>query len=374
VLASLLAAALPALALTVTAFAGNGAGVLVAIAASAGLIAAGVGAPAIAAMWTMVLLTAWQRRRLAKALRLSSLANASEREQGRGLQKDVDFYAERARTLSARGQTRRQLSRAARDLGGLLDAGEIHARLIGITREVFPGSEVVLLPGEAAAGAGHQMAAPLRVARNVIGTLRVSSANGAFSNDDRRLLEVLSSLAADAMENGRLFDQVQQNALRDGLTGLLNHKAFQGRLEDAVLEASRYRQPMSVILIDLDHFKTVNDTHGHPAGDAVLQGVSHVLDRHARDVDVVARYGGEEFVILLFQTGYAEAAAMAERIRHDLSEQALDAGGRTLYATASFGVASFPEDATSAQQLMRQADQRLYGAKKAGRNRVGERS
>jgi diguanylate cyclase (GGDEF)-like protein len=123
----------------------------------------------------------------------------------------------------------------------------------------------------------------------------------------------------------------------------------------------------------VDHFKRVNDTHGHPAGDVILQGLAHVLDRNARDVDVVARYGGEEFVILLFQCGYDEAMAVAEKVRQDIADQVFDAGGKALYASASFGVATFPDDATSAQQLMRQADQRLYAAKKSGRNRVAGR-
>jgi diguanylate cyclase (GGDEF)-like protein len=239
-----------------------------------------------------------------------------------------------------------------------------------VVSRAFERGQAIVVPGER--GGRSEMAVPVRAARAVVGALHVSAdpRQRVFGNEDLRLLEVLASLASDALGNGLLFEQVQQNALRDGLTGLLTHRAFHERLEAAILEASRYRQPVSVVLVDIDHFKSVNDTHGHPAGDAVLQGVAHVLDRNVRDVDVIARYGGEEFVLLLFQTGYDAALALAERVREDLAEQPFDAGGKSLHATASFGVAAFPEDATSAQQLMRQADQSLYAAKKSGRNRV----
>ena len=173
-----------------------------------------------------------------------------------------------------------------------------------------------------------------------------------------------------ALDNSILFYQVKQTALRDGLTGLLTHRAFQEKLESEILEASRFGSALSILLCDLDHFKTVNDTYGHQAGDQVLQGYAHVLVRNVRDIDVVARYGGEEFIVLLPQIQHAEACAIAERMRLDISQQVFEGGSQSIAVTGSFGVASFPEDATTAPQLIRQADQRLYRAKEGGRNLV----
>jgi diguanylate cyclase (GGDEF)-like protein len=154
------------------------------------------------------------------------------------------------------------------------------------------------------------------------------------------------------------------------LTGLLTQRVFQEKLEAAILEASRYNQPLSLILADIDHFKMVNDNYGHPAGDQVLQGFAHILDRNVRDVDVISRYGGEEFAILLYQMDHASAVKVAEKIRSDLADQGFEFERGTLSVTGSFGVSTFPEDATSGQQLFRQADQRLYKAKHAGRNQT----
>ncbi len=210
----------------------------------------------------------------------------------------------------------------------------------------------ILVPSDAMKGVPI-LAAPVCAQQAVVGVLRVGGVESSklYSRDDLRLLEILANLASLAMDNCMLFHNVEQNALRDNLTGLLTHRAFDDQMEKALLEASRYNQPLSLILADIDHFKSVNDTYGHQAGDAVLQGFAHVMDRNTRPVDVIARYGGEEFVILLLQTPHADAIQLAEKIRHDMSEQAFEVGGRTLTITGSFGVATFPDDATSQQQL-----------------------
>ena len=118
------------------------------------------------------------------------------------------------------------------------------------------------------------MAVPISAQRSVAGILRVGgSPRSPYSRDDLRLLDILGSLASLALDNSLLFNQVQESALRDGLTGLITHKAFQDSLENAVLEASRYNYPLSVILTDVDHFKSINDIHGHQAGDQVLSRI-----------------------------------------------------------------------------------------------------
>lgn len=307
------------------------------------------------------------------------------------LKQDIAFYEERKNELARNAVKRRQLMGAARDLGAALDPQSIQEKLLSIAGALFPGRRVhlaygqdfdaydshvlakrqpLLVPSEGFKG-NPLIAAPVIMQKSVIGVLRVGGDAGAlYSREDLRVLDILSGLASMALDNAVLFGQVQETALRDGLTGLLTHRAFQNHLDAAILEASRYGQPLSVILSDVDHFKKVNDTYGHQAGDQILQGFAHVLDRNVRDVDIVARYGGEEFIILLIQTDHAQAMETAERIRADLAAQEFELTGKNISITSSFGVSTFPQDATSAQQLVRQADQRLYRAKEAGRNRV----
>jgi diguanylate cyclase (GGDEF)-like protein len=393
---------LPAIAVAMAFMAGTGAAVLVAIGSSVAIVIAGprIGGSAgtqvpmlIAAAWAGIFLVDWHLRRVDARHRTEQNARDLANEESRSLRKEISFYDARAAGLSQRAELRRMLSGAAVELGAVLEPARIHQKLVALAGTLFPGADVTLLPPDQAGAAApvftrgqavlagdeksnggpSVMAAPVREGRAVVAALSVSipSQMRVFAWEDLRLLDVLSGLASEALDNAALFNDVHQNALRDGLTGLLTHRAFQDRLESAVLEASRYGKPVSLIMADIDRFKLVNDTHGHPAGDAVLQGFAHVLDRNVRPVDVVARYGGEEFVIILYETGYAAAMELAEGLRRDLNAQSFDIGrGQTLNVTASFGVASFPEDATSPQQLLRQVDQRLYAAKHGGRNRV----
>ncbi len=397
---------LPAIAVAMAFVVGTGAAVLVAIGASVAIVMAGprlAGEAAslvpmlIAAAWAGIFLVDWHARGAETRRKVVESARESMLEETRVIRKEISFYEAHAAGLSSRAELRRTLSGAAVQMGAFLEPARIHHKLIELAGELFPGAEVtlispetagaaasvfsrgqaVLVGDEKAEGGRSVMAAPVKEGRAVVAALSVSSPAPVrvFAWEDLRLLDVLTGLASGALDNAKLFSDVQQNALRDGLTGLLTHRAFQDRMETAVLEASRYGQPISLIMADIDHFKSVNDTHGHPAGDAVLQGFAHVLDRNTRPVDVVARYGGEEFAILLFETSYDDAMAVAEAIRHDLGEQSFDIGqGKTIGITASFGVASFPVDATSGQQVLRQADQRLYAAKHGGRNRVAGRS
>ncbi len=155
-------------------------------------------------------------------------------------------------------------------------------------------------------------------------------------------------------------------ATTDGLTGLKNHRAFQERLATECETARRHRTPLSLLLLDVDHFKQYNDAHGHPAGDAVLKQVAHLLKQTTRDCDFAARYGGEEFVVILPQISQASAIKAAERCR--VSIEAADWGCRTV--TASFGVATLSLDNPDGDSLIAAADQALYAAKYNGRNQV----
>ena len=155
-------------------------------------------------------------------------------------------------------------------------------------------------------------------------------------------------------------------ARTDGLTGLLNRRAFDSELGIAAARAERYQRDLSLVLIDIDHFKALNDTFGHPAGDAVLRIVARTLVANARRVDVAARIGGEEFAIILADTPSAAALRLAERAREAISA----AGVERISFTASLGVASLGADARTPAALLKAADTALYVAKQAGRNRV----
>jgi diguanylate cyclase (GGDEF)-like protein len=158
----------------------------------------------------------------------------------------------------------------------------------------------------------------------------------------------------------------------DSLTGLTNRRHFVALVEHEMARTTRYGKPLSLVILDLDHFKLVNDTRGHLAGDAVLVAVGKILTSGIRTLDVACRYGGEEFALLLPETDLEGACELAARLGTALSEQPIDVGeGEPVYATMSIGVAAIPDPATaSVDDFIRRADDALYDAKNAGRNRI----
>ncbi|TMA28071.1 MAG: diguanylate cyclase [Deltaproteobacteria bacterium] len=210
---------------------------------------------------------------------------------------------------------------------------------------------------------------PLRAGDSTVGTLVCGSRSAeALPEAAQRELAMLALQAAEALVRTRLYEEAEKLATTDGLTGLLNRRTFNGQLQARVREAERYRKPLSLLLLDIDHFKRVNDSHGHPAGDAVLRGVAHVAAREARETDLCARYGGEEMAVILPETDARGALAMAERIRAavEKAQHATESGA--LRVTVSVGIATTP--APSAEGLLEAADKALYRAKQNGRNRV----
>lgn len=160
-------------------------------------------------------------------------------------------------------------------------------------------------------------------------------------------------------------------ATRDGLTGLYNHHTFYTLLADELARAQRFNRTVSLLMLDIDHFKRVNDTYGHLAGDAVLKGLSELLGSHARAIDRVCRYGGEEIAIILPETDLDAAANIAERMRAAVEAQPFDVNaGVPVRITVSIGVASWPVQADSEQTLVAAADAAMYAAKQRGRNRI----
>lgn len=165
--------------------------------------------------------------------------------------------------------------------------------------------------------------------------------------------------------------RLEELSLTDALTGLRNRRAFDDRLGEAFEHARRYARPLSLVLADVDHFKAINDTHGHPAGDAVLQAVARTIASASRQADFVARIGGEEFAFLLAETPLFEAMQFCEKIRASVACTPIRIDGTTQNATVSLGLASFPHSlARTAAELFAAADQALYRAKANGRNRT----
>ncbi|MDH7480497.1 MAG: diguanylate cyclase [Armatimonadota bacterium] len=166
-------------------------------------------------------------------------------------------------------------------------------------------------------------------------------------------------------------DRLIERANTDGLTDLYNHRYFQERLGKELSRAERYGRPLSIIMLDIDHFKALNDTHGHPFGDVVLQEVAKLLVSSVRDIDVVSRYGGEEFAIILPESQASEAVAVAERLRSAVRRHCfIGKDGQSIPVTISLGVAQYPIHSTEREGLIMAADLAMYQAKSMGRNRV----
>ncbi|MES2366970.1 MAG: diguanylate cyclase [Pseudomonadota bacterium] len=160
-------------------------------------------------------------------------------------------------------------------------------------------------------------------------------------------------------------------ATRDGLTGLYNHNTFYTLLADELARAQRFKRPVALLMLDIDHFKHVNDTHGHQAGDTILKGLSELLNHQARVIDRVCRYGGEEIAVILPETDSDAAADIAERMRASVEMQPFDINmGAPVRITVSIGVASWPLHGDGADTLVAAADAALYAAKRSGRNRI----
>ncbi|HWD64585.1 MAG TPA: diguanylate cyclase [Solirubrobacteraceae bacterium] len=205
---------------------------------------------------------------------------------------------------------------------------------------------------------------PLLVSGKVIGSVLV--AGGTMTPEALAQVRGAVDQAAPIIANQRSLSVARLRAASDALTGLPNRRAADETLKRMVAQAGRTLSPLSAILLDLDHFKQINDIHGHEQGDEVLAAVGQVLSSTIRESDFAARFGGEEFLLLLPETTREQAAVAAEKVRHALASAHLSVGS----ITASLGVAAFPEDGLDSEQLLRRADGALYAAKEHGRDRV----
>jgi diguanylate cyclase (GGDEF)-like protein len=212
---------------------------------------------------------------------------------------------------------------------------------------------------------------PLVVREDAIGTLALAAhRTDAFNDSVRPTLEVLANQLAVALSNAAAVKRLEEMATTDGLTGCLNKRAFLDELESKMRSAERFGRKLSLLVTDLDHFKNVNDTYGHDVGDVVIKGLGAILIRRKRDTDIVARFGGEEFCVLCEETDTQGAVILAERVREELAQTAFVTDLGKLSITCSIGVATFPEDARTPEELFKISDQALYAAKRSGRDRV----
>lgn len=222
-------------------------------------------------------------------------------------------------------------------------------------------------------GIKSMVCVPLVLDKEIIGVFYVDDFNPReFTERELRLLYILSSFASMSIRHARQHDNTMKLAITDGLTGLYNHRHFQEVLEKEVSRATRYNDPFSLLIIDIDNFKQVNDRYGHQFGDKVLKQLSEILMSSCRDSDTVARYGGEEFAIILPKVDSTQATLLTQRIKKDIKHKsaALMEGKSPL--TVSIGIATCPADDPSRQGLIEKADKALYTAKARGKNRAVE--
>jgi diguanylate cyclase (GGDEF)-like protein len=214
-----------------------------------------------------------------------------------------------------------------------------------------------------------KMCIPLISFGQTLGVLALDSARtGSFQIADSQPLESVADISATAIQNAYYVERVRQLAYIDGLTGIFNRRFFEMRIAEEMERARRYEGGMAVIMMDIDHFKRLNDEFGHLLGDEVLRQVSSVFSQHLRKVDIVCRYGGEEFAILLPQTSVEQALNVAEKLRKEIAAWQFPGVPRAV--TISAGASAYPAHGDGRDDLVKAADAALYAAKQAGRNCV----
>ncbi len=267
---------------------------------------------------------------------------------------------------------------------GLSDnfVGKMKFRPGGLAEKVLLGDQVVFSDDEQSE---HRLSGlvrdeeikaficlPLKVRKKRLGVFYVYSKEvEAYGREELSVLSILSNQAAIAIQNAIMFEQSQEEAVTDGLTGLYNQRYFFSRLREEMERAGRNQKTLSVIFCDLDRFKSFNDVNGHAMGDQALREVARIMTESKRAIDIAARYGGEEFAIILPETDSSGAQIIAHRIRRRVAGFAFNTKARNgSPLTTSIGVASFPEDANHASDLVDKSDWSMYYSKRQGGNRV----
>ncbi|OGW41114.1 MAG: hypothetical protein A2Y97_12455 [Nitrospirae bacterium RBG_13_39_12] len=217
--------------------------------------------------------------------------------------------------------------------------------------------------------AGSVFVLPMFYEKDLIGILVfLSEKIDAISPAQIELLKVLGNQASTSIANAKFHAEIEKLAITDGLTGLFNHRHFQERLSQEFDRLGRFSEPLSLLIIDIDNFKGINDTYGHPVGDSVLKGVAGIIEKTVRNIDVSARYGGEEFAVILLGTDSRGAFKMAERLRKAVMNTAFSEEKHAIKVTVSTGISAYPYGIKNKEELIERADKALYRAKKSGKN------
>jgi len=305
------------------------------------------------------------------SLELDSILQTTVKEVGRAL--NAQHCA-----LRVTGEADKQLTncyfRDGKEEDGGMEEAELMGDLEAYNVRLAGRFKNYVLDGRESTDTETQKIRPLAVVplifhERFMGVLLVRSDDSTriWQENEVLLLRTVADQVTVAVNQARLFAEREQQALTDALTDCSNRRAFEIQLERDLHLATRMRQPLSLIMLDIDHFKRVNDTFGHDAGDIALRTLADCMREELRGVDTAARYGGEEFAVILPAAGVEGATAVAERLRARIEKTEVPGVG---HITASFGVATFPLHATSRDQLVTTADRALYNAKHTGRNRV----
>jgi diguanylate cyclase (GGDEF)-like protein len=237
--------------------------------------------------------------------------------------------------------------------------------------EFDAASQVVYTRKHSLSGMQSLLILPLVVRDTPIGTFALAATRrDAFGSHVRPTLTVLANQLAVALSNAASVKRLEELATTDGLTGCFNKRYFNEQMRAKLSAAERFGRKLSLVITDIDHFKGVNDTYGHAAGDAVIRELGAILLRIKRETDVVARFGGEEFCLLCEETNTEGAMLLAERVREELAATVFETELGKLQVTCSLGVSTFPDHARARESLFESADKALYRAKHGGRNRV----
>jgi diguanylate cyclase (GGDEF)-like protein len=243
-----------------------------------------------------------------------------------------------------------------------------------VTRDEYLSSKGNLLPGSSPiekAGIAVDLVAPVIGMSRPLGAILIGGCKVRV-NEERQYASMLADLLSIAYQTALSIESVERDAAVDGLTRVYNRRYFALWFENELRRAKNYSQPLSLLMLDIDHFKKVNDTFGHNAGDMVLRKLAETLRAHTRSSDLVARYGGEEFVVAMTSSNKDQAFTYAESLRKTIASLEVKVTGHEapLKATITCGVATYPEDGENTTDLLRAADEALYQGKGEGRNRV----
>lgn len=254
----------------------------------------------------------------------------------------------------------------------VIDGGEaeddLKARMQSLAGESRDSKE----PAAATFGEWQVISSPILDAehRYVTAVISIARRGEEFDRDDGERLSYLASQTSVSLENISLHELVSRQAITDGLTGLHNRRSFDHLIEKEAMRMSRFGHPLSLLMIDVDNFKQVNDTYGHTVGDQVLRAIADHLQTESRAVDEPARYGGEEFAVLLPETNAEEAAELGERLRAAIASEQIETDAGMLEVTVSVGISTYPDDADTPEDLISAADSALYRAKSTGKNKA----